>query len=157
MNGKARVQDRGENFFIFLFVWFCVIRSRSAALWYYILFVQCLLYQTVNEQKHKRRDSLKFIFVPFLLCCSLCTCVCVSPLSLKWELRTTMGQKSGGEKNPNKIQNSKCEKLCDAQAHAYKHITCTMQTHEWKESMLMWVWRGCVSREKWENFNFYLM
>lgn len=35
-----------------------------------------------------------------------------------------MRGKSGGEKKikPNKIQNSKCGKLCDAQAHAYKHM-----------------------------------
>lgn len=40
---RRRVQGRGKKFFIFLFVWFCVIRSRSVASWYYILYVRCLL------------------------------------------------------------------------------------------------------------------
>lgn len=94
---------------------------------YYILFVQCLLYQTVNELAKAERfikvyfcsiffSSRTLIPPPYGVCVGVCVfCHLKERTPNNW-------RKWGGKNEPNKIQNSKCEKLSDAQAHAYKHM-----------------------------------
>ena len=88
----------------------------------------------MSKQKH--RDSLNFILVPhfFLAPFSLSLFLFLIPLIILKRKLQTIRKKSNNNEKPNKIQNSKCEKLCDAQEHMHIQTHAhDAQTHERKK------------------------